>query len=282
MAPAASQGPLLPIPVVSRFHRNTSFRDRARSVRVRGGLRTQWIALKKRLGTGTAPSTSSVLEDVTGDSLSRHPRTTVASGLEEQVDEVIVDRVWTEEFKHSSSAQSDSGISPEKLVEGQGPLRGSTPDQDSFAVHNGCWATFVPLVILRWRVWPAILRFFRYSFVDEKSEAHYRQESWFFRKKLALWSALFLVVNWVLATAFVPQPLVLIDKIFYYGVSNSALGNCSRLHSSTDRSVVGVPDTCDDYVRLSPGPSLALPDLVDHCHLVMGALSSHIYVGVSR
>ena len=38
-------------------------------------------------------------------------------------------------------------------------------------------------------------------------------------QRLALWSAVFFIVNWVLGCAFLLKPYELIDKIFYFGVA---------------------------------------------------------------
>ena len=38
-------------------------------------------------------------------------------------------------------------------------------------------------------------------------------------QNLAVWSALFYILNWILATAFVPKPAPLPDIIFYYCVT---------------------------------------------------------------
>jgi hypothetical protein len=40
-------------------------------------------------------------------------------------------------------------------------------------------------------------------------------------QSLAIWSSLFLVVNWAVNAALVPGPVLIIDKLFLYGVSNS-------------------------------------------------------------
>ena len=40
-------------------------------------------------------------------------------------------------------------------------------------------------------------------------------------QSLAIWSSLFLVVNWAVHTAITPEPILLIDKIFLYGVGSS-------------------------------------------------------------
>lgn len=48
------------------------------------------------------------------------------------------------------------------------------------------------------------------------------QESWYLKKKLALWAALWLIANWVLGCIFIPHnPVSNIDKVFYFGVSVS-------------------------------------------------------------
>ncbi|EJD47260.1 hypothetical protein AURDEDRAFT_163867 [Auricularia subglabra TFB-10046 SS5] len=49
-------------------------------------------------------------------------------------------------------------------------------------------------------------------------ERQYQKEQWHLSKRLALMCSLFFVVNWALGTAFVPRPLPLADKIFYYGI----------------------------------------------------------------
>lgn len=36
------------------------------------------------------------------------------------------------------------------------------------------------------------------------------------RQRPAFWSAIFMIINWVLGCAFIVQPMVLADKIFYF------------------------------------------------------------------
>lgn len=134
---------------------------------------------------------------------------------DDEVDEVVVDRAWFGEC-NDPSTDSESLSPVEKYAEN--PTGGTNTDRESLAVVEGFWARSAPLIILRWRVWPALLGFFRLRFIDDKSEAHYSKETWFFRKTLALLCSLFFVGNWVLGLAFLPQPAILPDKIFYYGV----------------------------------------------------------------
>jgi osomolarity two-component system, sensor histidine kinase SLN1 len=98
-----------------------------------------------------------------------------------EVDEIVVDRTWSEDLK-SSTVPSDHGGSPEKSGAASHQLGGST-DRESVAVQaQGIWATSMILIIIRYRIWPTIVEFFYPSFMDTKSEDHYRRELWFYRK----------------------------------------------------------------------------------------------------
>ncbi|KAF9649944.1 hypothetical protein BDM02DRAFT_3093963 [Thelephora ganbajun] len=177
-------------------------------------FRVRWNNFTRRLVHGTAPSTSSVPDGSTVDGSHRMWEPPPGQP-DDEVDEVVVDRVWFEERGPSTETESVTPI--EKY--GDNPTGGTNTDRESLAVVEGFWAKSTLLIILRWRIWPALLGFFLLRFIDEKSEAHYRKEAWFFRKRLALFSSLFFVGNWVLGTAFLPRPAVLPDKIFYYGIA---------------------------------------------------------------
>ncbi|KAI0923514.1 hypothetical protein AcV5_009035 [Taiwanofungus camphoratus] len=211
----------LPTPITQPSDFSGRRGKQKKSARVTRGLRIHWDTFKRKLGTGTAPSTSSALEpDESGDSYSNgRTRTDVqAEESDEHVDEVIVDRQWSDEIKSSSITHSEHGGTPEKS--GSNHPNGTNTDRESLALHpEGFWSLCLPLVVLRWRLWPFIHGFFWNHFVDEKSEMHYNKENWFLRKSLALWSSAFLIINWVLAVSFIPKPVTLADKIFYYGVS---------------------------------------------------------------
>ncbi|CCM01334.1 uncharacterized protein FIBRA_03383 [Fibroporia radiculosa] len=190
-----------------------------KNARVNAGLRVHWAQFKRRIGTGTAPSTSSALEpDESGDSYSNGiARQIVQSEDEEGVDEVVVDREWSDEIKSSSITHSEHGGTPEKS---SNHLNGTNTDRESLSLHgDGFWASCQLLLCLRWRVWPVFYGFFVNRFMDEKSEMHYCKENWFMRKNLALWSSAFLITNWALAIGFMQKPPTIADKIFYYGVS---------------------------------------------------------------
>ncbi|KAI0689456.1 hypothetical protein C8T65DRAFT_746171 [Cerioporus squamosus] len=161
-----------------------------------GGLRVHWDRFVRKLGSGTAPSTSSAFDDSVGE-----------SSVE-----------WSDEIKSSSITHSEHGGTPEKT--GSNHLGGTNTDRDSFAIRpEGFWGMCRPLIFIRWRMWPAAYSFFCTRFIDEKSEMHYNKENWFLRKNLAIWSSAFLVVNWAFGVGFVPRPLALADKIYFYGVA---------------------------------------------------------------
>ena len=177
-------------------------------------LRVYWDNFTRKLGNGTAPSTSSVLDCSTVDG-SHRMREPPPGQPDDEVDEVVVDRAWVDE-RNCPSTETESLTPIDKY--GDNPTGGTNTDRESLAVVEGFWAKSTPLIIIRWRIWPAVLGFFRLRFIDDKSEAHYAKEAWFFRKTLALFCSLFFIGNWVLAIAFLHRPVILNDKIFYYGV----------------------------------------------------------------
>ncbi|OSD04719.1 hypothetical protein PYCCODRAFT_1363220 [Trametes coccinea BRFM310] len=215
----------LPPPVQHQDDSHSSGR-RSRSkknARVHGGLRVHWDRFVRKLGSGTAPSTSSNIEESVGDS-SGYPRSRQGHpgypepADDQEVDEVVVDREWSDEIKSSSLTHSEHGGTPEKSGSNHHP--GTNTDRDSFAIRpEGFWGLCRPLIVLRWRLWPAAYSFFSTSFVDEKSEMHYNKENWFLRKNLAVWSSAFLIVNWAFGIAFTPRPFTIADRVFIYGIA---------------------------------------------------------------
>lgn len=188
-------------------------------------LRMYWDNFTRRLGNGTAPSTSSILDGSTVDGSHRMPEPPPGEP-DDEVDEVVVDRVWFEE-QNNISAETESVTPGDRF--GDNPTGGTNTDRESLAVMEGFWAKSAFLIFLRWGVWPALLGFFRLRFVDEKLEAQYFRESWFFRKTLALFCSVFFVGNWILGVAFHLRPVSLIEKIFYYGVSRSRPTRCQKV-----------------------------------------------------
>ncbi|KAI0738700.1 hypothetical protein C8Q80DRAFT_1113412 [Daedaleopsis nitida] len=212
----------LPPPVLHEANSSGRRSRTKKNARVSGGVRVHWDRFVRKLGSGTAPSSSSNFEESVGESSgyvrSRQGQAHTEPPDDCRVDEVVVDREWSDEIKSSSVTHSEHDGTPNKS--GSNHHGGTNTDRDSFAVRpEGFWGLCQPLIILRWRLWPIAYSFFATHFIDEKSEMHYNKENWFLRKNLAIWSSAFLLVNWALGIGFAPRPLTLADKIFLYGIT---------------------------------------------------------------
>lgn len=163
---------ILPPPAV---HPHDSPRTRAKAARLSFGA--YWMRLKKQLGAGVAPSNSSLIGDSAADNnLAR--RTEQPLDEEGEVDEIVVDRVWSEEIKTSESPSEHGGNIPplDKSVIGQTgqTVAGNVSDQES-VIHDNFWRIWTPLVIIRYKFYPTLREFFFTRFGDEKSEGHFAQ-----------------------------------------------------------------------------------------------------------
>ena len=173
------EAPVLPSPVVAAS-------TPKRTIRIDGGhrIRVHWSRFRRRLGAGTSPSTSSLVEDSALSSsvgIRGDPKRGSQCDDDIEVDEVVVDRNWSDEIK-SSVSLSEQDISLDRPP-GHHLTTGPSTDRDSVAVHtSGFWGLCTPLVILRWRLFPAIVEFFSPRFLNEKSELHYVKENWFMHK----------------------------------------------------------------------------------------------------
>jgi osomolarity two-component system, sensor histidine kinase SLN1 len=188
LSPLSKEEQGLPRPVTQRTASSLTSGRRKKKTRIddsaRGsGLRVHWDRFLRKMGTGTAPSSSSAVEEsIGGSSVSNRRRGDIPDDANTPVDEVVVDREWGDELKESSATHSDMGNSPEKSG-GSNHLGGTNTDRESLAIHaDGFWGSCMPLVWLRWRLWPFLLGFFYTRFLDEKSEEHYNKENWFLRK----------------------------------------------------------------------------------------------------
>lgn len=181
--PVEPPDPLLPAPILYRVRTTTSVNSRQRkqkkNARISGGLRVHWASFKKRIGTVTAPSTSSVMGESSAAGSYHRKQPAEDDDDNDEVDEVVVDRTWTEEIK-SSVAHSEAGASPEKSDGLRQP--GTSVDHESIEHHSGFWGLWTPLLVLRWRIYPFIVDFFTSSYFDPNAEQHYLKENWFMRK----------------------------------------------------------------------------------------------------
>lgn len=163
----------LPIPVLQNTGTHSvASRRKRKSARI-NGLSVHWAKFKRRVGTGTAPSSSSLIGGSAAESsYTRRLERNAGLGDNDEVNEVVVDRIWSEEIK-SSTTHSEHGGSPEKSG-GSHPIQPSNSDHESL-VQEGFWGLVTPLIYLRWRLWPAIVKIFIPRFVDKKDEQQYSQ-----------------------------------------------------------------------------------------------------------
>jgi len=207
---------LLPAPATAR-DRSSHPRRNSKSVQISVGWRAHWTAFKKQITSGTAPSSSSSPDGSTGTGTMSSVHKVQGSTMGEQdglVDLVVVDRLWGEDKGRSTKSDSNEETHAENR------LGTTNTDRNSSEADSGFWASSPILHFLRWRLWPPIWGFFRLRFVDHKFEATYIKETWFLRKRLALFSAAFFVINWLLPVILISKPVTLADAIFYYGVGH--------------------------------------------------------------
>jgi hypothetical protein len=174
-------------------------------------IRLAWDHFKRRLGTGSAPSSSSVNDESAADSTYLRKLENVDR---DWVDEVVVDRVWSEEF-HSAASHSD---------ENDTPVKSSSNQQNSGQSDYGGSSTGT--LLLHYRIWNVVMEIFSSRFEDEKREQHYQQEDWYVKKRLAVWTAAWFVLNWILGCAFTKLPgreLTVGDKVFLFAVRRAHL-----------------------------------------------------------
>ena len=176
------EAPVLPPPATA----TTTYNKPKKTIRIAGspGLRVYWTRFRRRLGAGTAPSTSSLVDSSaqgSNDGFRTDTQEARQGDDDAEVDEVVVDRNWSDEIK-SSVSLSEQDISLDRTG-GRHHVAGPNTDRDSVAPHaGGFWGLCTPLIILRWRVFPAIVDFFSSKFPNQKSEQHYVKENWFMRK----------------------------------------------------------------------------------------------------
>jgi osomolarity two-component system sensor histidine kinase SLN1 len=141
-----------------------------------------------------------------------------ASNDEGVVDEVVVDRSWFDDFKLSSHVEGD-----EASISYHSERQLTTPPTSVHEQPIASRAICQPLFTLWDRTCSFLMEYFSSRFPDPKLEADHQKEVWGQSKRLALWASTFFIANWILGVAFIQGPIVLSDKIFYYGVSATVL-----------------------------------------------------------
>ncbi|KAF6761807.1 hypothetical protein DFP72DRAFT_879693 [Ephemerocybe angulata] len=171
-------------------------------------MKSLWAQFKSRLGTGSAPSTSSVNDESAADST--FVRKADPLDKSEPVDEVVVDRVWSDEFHSTPSHSEQDDSSPEKT---------GSHDQHTGSSDASSTSQTIPFLD---RMFYVAMEVFSSRFEDEKKERHYQQEDWYVKKRLAIWTSLWVILSWGLGCAFTKLPgrsLAVGDKVFLFAVA---------------------------------------------------------------
>ncbi|GJJ11166.1 hypothetical protein Clacol_005398 [Clathrus columnatus] len=166
--------------------------------------RILWAAFKERVGSGSALSESLLLENGDLDKIdpaltplpiltSNKENNTILDEEEGPIDEVVVDNLLsTDEVTHRTPTEplgTGTGGSPEKIPAHESrPGTAVTDNDGSLSVTELAWMHSL-WTVLRWRLYPAIHRFFLLRFHDEAMEAQFSREAWFTNKQLALWAS---------------------------------------------------------------------------------------------
>lgn len=186
---------ILPTPVqltpAHLAHSRRKRRKRCATDSAKGLINSAFERVQRKFGAGTAPSASSVDLDSEDAGEGNEMYGTwwgsnkKAKALEdaEEINEVVVDREWGEDFGRCGS--SDPGGEKGGGYIGGMAGHSAAADQDSVGMishKEGVGSSSRIAAFVRWTLWPPILGFFATQFVDEKSESLYRRENWFLRK----------------------------------------------------------------------------------------------------
>ncbi|KAK0239193.1 hypothetical protein EDD85DRAFT_1022584 [Armillaria nabsnona] len=198
---AISRTGTLPVPVISkpRTTKRTMLKP----------FKTFLKHFRRRL----APPTSRSMMDALDQAMNQpHDLSPSLEDEKDEIDEIVVDRCWSEEYA-SSSHSSD-------VVDSTSGFGEIFEERDSTSASHraGFWASCRPLIFIRWRLWRYLQDFFNPRFENPVVELDYEKEVWEVSKNLALWASIFFIVNWLMAVLSIPTPTVLADKIFYFAI----------------------------------------------------------------
>ncbi|KAJ6488058.1 hypothetical protein DFH09DRAFT_1455905 [Mycena vulgaris] len=203
--PAAVQ---LPLPVTQKPCVSGPKTVRFQSIASKWGSMKAY--LKHTLAAPYVPSSSSLVENVS-EVISPLPTDTRKFNENGEVDEVVVDRDWSEDLTESNSDDAETASSRHDATATEAESLDVSPE--------GFWA-FPPLAFIRCRMWPIIREFYMPRF-GEAEEHLYQKEVWGQTKRVSLWASVFFIVSCLAAMVSIQDPIVLADKasIFYYGIS---------------------------------------------------------------
>lgn len=214
----------LPLPVAQAGTAASAPRKKRKMPRI-DHLRVYWAYLLKHIGA-ESPSTSSAIAEISNSQIG--PRTDDDPDADE-VDEIVVDRDWTEDIEssvtvnHSERPQEKSGCDSHVTHVGTGTSTTVSHESSAILDHDaGLLRQF--LFFLRWEVWPAVYNFFDVQFYDQKTEKQYQKERWFIRKVLYFLK--------LMATLFTSSSVfsTLVSLIFHRQLGHRSINNCPPNH----------------------------------------------------
>ncbi|CAK5267765.1 unnamed protein product [Mycena citricolor] len=124
----------------------------------------------------------------------------------DEVDEVIVDRNWADCSESESILDTGDAASSRKDA--------SVGDVE--AQRDPESAATAPSMLVR--LLSRFKQFYMPRFSDAEEERVYQREMWGQSKRASLWASVFFIASAVSAVVHIESPVVLSDKIFYYGI----------------------------------------------------------------
>ncbi|KAJ8079577.1 hypothetical protein PM082_011164 [Marasmius tenuissimus] len=172
-----------------------------------------WTRITEGVSRSTRPSTATTTTRANSEAIERRGKSSdeLHGDLDygsDEIDEVVVDRLWSQPISVQSSTYGDESSADSESTHKSIPGGREEP-----------WMTsYNPLMVLRWRIWPSIRHFFFPRFSDPRVENEFQSEDWLQSKRPALVSSMFFIVNWILGVTLIQSPVVLGDEIYYYGL----------------------------------------------------------------
>ncbi|KAK1232367.1 hypothetical protein PQX77_004489 [Marasmius sp. AFHP31] len=172
-----------------------------------------WTRITEGVSRSTRPSTATTTTRANSEAIERRGKSSdeLHGDLDygsDEIDEVVVDRLWSQPISVQSSTYGDESSADSESTHKSIP-----------GGHEEPWmASYNPLTLLRWRIWPSIRHFFSPRFNDPRVENEFQNEDWLQSKRPALVSSMFFIVNWILGVTLIQSPVVLGDEIYYYGL----------------------------------------------------------------
>ncbi|KAJ6518948.1 histidine kinase [Mycena sanguinolenta] len=169
--------------------------------------------MKRTLAAPYVPSSSAFVENEVADVSPTAKKDELRFNDTDEVDEVVVDRLWSDD-----NFETDSDSDAAETASSRHGDQSDTQVDPLDVPLEGVWA-YPPLAFCRTQIWPRIQKFYMPRFEDADEERLFQKEVWGQGKRPSLWASVFFVANCIIGLTTIEEPIVLADKIFYYGIS---------------------------------------------------------------